>query len=419
VRPITLVLLALAACFVACSGDEATPPVTITASPSATATASPTATTSPTGTASPTPVEAVHVFGTLLIDDVPAPEGARLEVVGGAGLCAEGTVTALGGQATYSLMVPETCPAPWALRVNGFEVGSLDNQPGRQDLVFALATSTPTASPTATATVTATPTATATTDPDDYTAAIEREIEARDFDPTGAPAAVELGPGEFFIAHRAICVDSVDGACQSVFFFVNDRFVATDADNPWFGIADPEATAAGEILLSYVNYLPEDPLCCPSGEPIEITFTWDGSSLVSSAIPPGDQQHGTMPETYFPAIQADVESRGFTPAGEPLVETLADGTYFIAQDAICTGSATGYCANIFFYVNDVFVAADTDEANYGTLDLYGNGNGTFTAEYPVYFTGDPNCCPSGEPAPITFSYDGSSLVLSAVPPPLP
>ena len=45
----------------------------------------------------------------------------------------------------------------------------------------------------------------------------------------------------------------------------------------------------------------------------------------------------------------------------------------------------GYCANIFFYINDAFLASDTDEANYGTLDLYGNGDGTITAEYPVYF----------------------------------
>ncbi len=138
------------------------------------------------------------------------------------------------------------------------------------------------------------PTETATepavVEPDDFYASIVVQVLASDFDPSGDPVAVMTVPGQYLIAQHAFCKDTADGKCQSVFFFLNDEYVGRDATSPWYGISEPMATPGDTIILEYANYLPDDPLCCPTGDPIRIEFYWDGTSLRRSQTPPSELQ---------------------------------------------------------------------------------------------------------------------------------
>ena len=426
-RALVVSIVALGtAIVVACGGGDgtATPgsPATQTVTPGVTTTAGTSTTATPTPTA--TAANTFQLFGSLTINGVPVAAGTAIEVRSGSIVCAAGSVVDLGGQPAYALDVPADCGAggDWEMYVQGVSVGAVEQHAGQQDLAFTFGspTATATASPLPTTTPTPTPSATqtATPGPDAYYGAAETQIRSLDFDPSGTPAAVELEPGRFFIAEKGICAGSADGKCQSVFFFLNDTYLGADSDSPWYAILDPVAEGDG-FRLEYGNYLPDDPLCCPSGEPYQITFTWDGSSLVSSGIPPSELQSNFDPGVYFPDVQTYVGNTGMVPIGDPASTALPTGEFFIAQQSVCEGSATGDCQLIFFFVNGTFIATDTDEPNYGTISITANDDGTVTVVYPQFLPGDPNCCPSGEDTPVVFSWDGSSLNLSVPVPPLP
>jgi hypothetical protein len=112
------------------------------------------------------------------------------------------------------------------------------------------------------------------------------EIVELGYDPTGEPVFSEQSPGRFLIAQHGICTGSADGKCQAVFFYLNDEYLGRDAPDPYWGISLPVATDHATIALEYANYLPDDPLCCPTGEPIVVEFWWDGTTLASDAEPP-------------------------------------------------------------------------------------------------------------------------------------
>lgn len=72
-----------------------------------------------------------------------------------------------------------------------------------------------------------------------------------------------------------------------MFFFLNTRYLGTDTSSPSAGIGDFRAAGTGSIAVTYPNYAKSDPLCCPSGQPVTITYHWNGTSLVPSGTPPG------------------------------------------------------------------------------------------------------------------------------------
>jgi hypothetical protein len=95
------------------------------------------------------------------------------------------------------------------------------------------------------------------------------------------------GFGGSLAAMKGICVGSATGRCQQVFFFHNGEYLGADTLSPSLGILDVQDAGVAKIAVTYVNYAPSDPACCPSLSPVTITYTWDGSQLRASGVPPG------------------------------------------------------------------------------------------------------------------------------------
>jgi hypothetical protein len=96
------------------------------------------------------------------------------------------------------------------------------------------------------------------------------------------------GPdGSIFIGMAGFRSPSADGAPMWVFFFNGDTYLGTDTLMPSLGLSLVGSPAPGQINVSYTNYAPNDPLCCPSLPPVTITYTWNGQSVTPSGTPPG------------------------------------------------------------------------------------------------------------------------------------
>jgi len=75
----------------------------------------------------------------------------------------------------------------------------------------------------------------------------------------------------------ATASQSADGHTQQAFFFVNGRFLRTDA-SPSAGIQLVWRNNT-TIALSYAVYKANEPLCCPSGGAMIVRYQWDGTQL--------------------------------------------------------------------------------------------------------------------------------------------
>lgn len=75
----------------------------------------------------------------------------------------------------------------------------------------------------------------------------------------------------------ATATQSADGHTQQAFFFVNGRFLRTDA-SPSAGIQLAWRNNA-TIALSYAVYKRNEPMCCPSGGSMIVRYRWNGTQL--------------------------------------------------------------------------------------------------------------------------------------------
>lgn len=93
------------------------------------------------------------------------------------------------------------------------------------------------------------------------------------------------------IAISAMRYPSADGKPQWVFFFNGSTYLGTDTAIPsnQLGITGGGVDGNGNsyVNVRYANYAASDPLCCPSGPPVTITYTWDGTNLTPDGTPPG------------------------------------------------------------------------------------------------------------------------------------
>jgi hypothetical protein len=104
---------------------------------------------------------------------------------------------------------------------------------------------------------------------------------------SGSIAKTPDGYGKTLYALLGICEGSADGHCQKVFFFLNDQYLETDTKSPSNEIKSEMAAGTGNIDVTYANYKNNDPLCCPSGQPVTILYHWNGTRLIPSGRPPG------------------------------------------------------------------------------------------------------------------------------------
>lgn len=96
-------------------------------------------------------------------------------------------------------------------------------------------------------------------------------------------ATVPDGFGGMIYAWNVIMNGDGDGTAQQIYFFDNNRYLGRDtADIHYQSTVHPEST--GEINAVYGHFLPNDPTCCPSGQPYTVTYHWNGSTLTPDSI---------------------------------------------------------------------------------------------------------------------------------------
>jgi hypothetical protein len=84
---------------------------------------------------------------------------------------------------------------------------------------------------------------------------------------------------------------SGDGYGQQAFFFVNGRYIGTDAKEP---SASVKVVSQGdtEVALAYPLYRSSDPLCCPGGGQAIVHFQLNNGRLQPlQEIPPASSKH--------------------------------------------------------------------------------------------------------------------------------
>jgi hypothetical protein len=85
---------------------------------------------------------------------------------------------------------------------------------------------------------------------------------------------------------------SGDGYDKRAFFFIDGRYIGTDASSP---SAQLSVVSQGdtEVTLAYSLYRSHDPLCCPSGGQAKVTFQLNDGKLVPlDPIPPAESSTG-------------------------------------------------------------------------------------------------------------------------------
>jgi LppP/LprE lipoprotein len=86
---------------------------------------------------------------------------------------------------------------------------------------------------------------------------------------------------------------SGDGYDKQAFFFVDDRYIGTDASSPsaQVGVVSQGDT---EVTLSYALYRPGDPMCCPGGGEAKVRFQLNNGKLTAlEQIPPVHSSTGS------------------------------------------------------------------------------------------------------------------------------
>jgi LppP/LprE lipoprotein len=85
---------------------------------------------------------------------------------------------------------------------------------------------------------------------------------------------------------------SGDGYGQQAFFFVDGRYIGTDASQPSAKLRVVSQSDT-QVTLAYPLYRPHDPLCCASGGEAKVPFQLDNGKLMAlRAIPPESSSSG-------------------------------------------------------------------------------------------------------------------------------
>lgn len=92
---------------------------------------------------------------------------------------------------------------------------------------------------------------------------------------------------------RVLIGETRDGG-KMAFFFVNGAYVGNDTSEV-SGSLKVRRTDDLTTTLRYGSFVPGDRPGKPSGEPVDVAFTWDGTTLSpESEVPPLDQRRATI-----------------------------------------------------------------------------------------------------------------------------
>ncbi len=101
------------------------------------------------------------------------------------------------------------------------------------------------------------------------------------FYPSGQLTTVSDGGSGAFTAEVGTVLPSTDGDGQLVFFWHDKRFVGWDSPLDNMDVLDVQPLHGGTFRVTYSNYAPNDPACCPSLIPLSVVYRWSGSRFVA------------------------------------------------------------------------------------------------------------------------------------------
>jgi hypothetical protein len=114
-------------------------------------------------------------------------------------------------------------------------------------------------------------------------------LRARGFTPANT---ADYHPSQALEVLVGVRTGSGDGYGQQAFFFVNGRYIGTDASQPSAGLR-VVGQSDTEVTLSYPLYRSRDPLCCPGGGQARVHFQLNNGKLTAlDPIPPLSSKTG-------------------------------------------------------------------------------------------------------------------------------
>lgn len=96
------------------------------------------------------------------------------------------------------------------------------------------------------------------------------------FYPAGQLMTSSDGSTGAFTAEVGTVLPSTDGDGQLVFFWHNSRFVGWDSTLDNMNVLQVQALGKASFRVTYANYAPDDPACCPSLIPVSVVYRWTG-----------------------------------------------------------------------------------------------------------------------------------------------
>jgi hypothetical protein len=114
-------------------------------------------------------------------------------------------------------------------------------------------------------------------------------VRSRGYTPNNT---AEYHPGQALRVLVGTRTGSGDGYGQQVFFFVNGRYIGTDAKEPSASVK-VLAQSDTEVAVAYPLYRKNDALCCPGGGQATVHFALNNGHLTPlDPIPPASSKSG-------------------------------------------------------------------------------------------------------------------------------
>lgn len=101
------------------------------------------------------------------------------------------------------------------------------------------------------------------------------------FYPAGQLTTTSDGDGGALTAEVGTLLPSTDGDGQLVFFWHNRQFVGWDSSVESMSVLELQSLGDRGFQITYANYAPDDPACCPSLIPISVAYQWRRGRLVA------------------------------------------------------------------------------------------------------------------------------------------
>ena len=147
------------------------------------------------------------------------------------------------------------------------------------------------------------------------------------------------------------------------------------------------------------------------------TPTEDSAPASDTLAPPEVTSSNALPielADFAGDVIAEAEEGGYRVYD--FVATLTDsGSVFYAAIAIAEGSEL-VGQKVFFFVDQELIGSDWEDPVRSIESIASVAGGQIRVVYRVYAEDDEDCCPSGQPFPVVFSYDNEFSTDSSGPP---